>query len=574
MDVEEIFTLCSSLVINISLLVLIATILTKISFVKQVLVEDDRRLKILDQLILGLIFGAFCIFSTCTGVKVAGAIQNTRVLGAMAGGMLGGPVVGITAGLIGAVHRYFYDAGGLTSLSCTISTLFEGVLGSVVWCVCKKRKLDQNPISLFLITVLAEAAQMGFILCIAKPFADALALVKVIAFPMIVFNSLGMVLFFSVFKEVFAKQDLLAANKIRLALNIADQCIPYVQKNQLETDDYDKISEIIQKFSGCKAVVILNSNGTEALNHTKLSVPPLLIRNMDKEENYCEQKDRSDPNYKLIGRYLAIGAKMTFGKETWSYLVLFFHLHVDSIASQVNFVKGLAKFFSTNYELSQVEHQKKLREQAEFKALQSQINPHFLFNSLNTIACFCREKPERARELLIALSIYFRHTLKSSSDYMISLEEELEQVKAYLMLEEARFEDKLEIKIDVTIPENVQIKVPTLILQPIVENAVKHGAKKREHGIVAVSGKQCEDRFSLEVRDNGPGIPDTVLRKFYEGKMDGCYGLLNVDARLRSIYGEPYALQIKTDEGGTVITMNIPDEMIERGETKDEDINC
>ena len=98
-----------SLVINISLLVLIATILTKVPLVKRVLSEEHGS-GLMDRFTLGVIFGLFCIFSTCTGVRVSGGIQNTRVLGVLAGGLLGGPVVGMTAAVIGAQHRFFYDA--------------------------------------------------------------------------------------------------------------------------------------------------------------------------------------------------------------------------------------------------------------------------------------------------------------------------------------------------------------------------------------------------------------------------------------------------------------------------------
>lgn len=551
--------LYGSLIINISLLVLIATILTKIPWLKSVL-SEEKKMKIGDQLILGILFGLFCIFSTCTGVRVDGAIQNTRVLGALAAGLLGGPITGLTAAFIGAVHRFLYDIGGITSLACTVSTLFEGALGSTVWYVCHKRNIKLNAVALFLITALAEVCQMIFILLISRPYTAAVKLVHTIALPMIVVNSFGMVLFFSIFREVFTQQDLLAADKIRLALQIADQCVPFIQKNDEGEVEYDKISEIIRKFSDCIGVVILSSDKQKELNQTELTVPEELFCRLEEPGSYCIVNRKNNLNRKLHGRYLATGAKMTLGSETWCYLILFFPYHVESVQSEVNFTEGLAKFFSTNYELSQIEYQKKLREQAEFRALQSQINPHFLFNSLNTITCFCREKPERARELLVALSVYFRKTLNSSNAYMTSVDEELAQVKAYLMLEEARFEERLKINID--FPEQVTRKVPTLILQPIVENAVKHGAMKRKIGEVNITGKWQEKDFLISVKDNGYGIPETVLKSFYSRQANGKYGLLNVDSRLRNIYGENYGLDIVTGENGTEVIMRIPEQTI------------
>lgn len=557
------YSLYSSLVINISLLVLIATLLTKMTFVKQVL-SEEHTYQTMDQLTLALIFGCFCIFSTCTGVKVNGAIQNTRVLGALAAGLLGGPLVGMGAAAIGAVHRFFYDPTGFTSLACTVSTLFEGALGSVMWLIFKRRNRKQNPLSLFLITAFAECFQMIFILLIAKPFSDALALVKVIAVPMIAVNSLGMILFFSVFDEVFTSQDLLAANKIRLALTIAEECIPYIQKSAKVREDYNAMAAIIQKYSNCRGVLFLETDGETALNDTKFVIPKALleeIRLLNGGAGFSRVVDKKDANYRYLKRYIAFGAPLTQGENVWAYLVIFLSRQVLSIQAEMDFVKGLAKFFSTNFELAQVEKQKKLRQRAEYQALQSQINPHFLFNSLNTISFFCREKPERARELLLALSVYFRNTLEATEAYMIPLQKEVEHVKAYLELEQARFEERLTVTINLDISSEQEggageVLVPTLILQPIVENAVKHGAMKQEHGVVTITGIQYENRYSVTVTDNGPGLSEQAMEDFKSKCKNGKYGLQNVDSRMRSIYGEKNGLFIETGKNGTSVTMN------------------
>ena len=124
------------------------------------------------------------------------------------------------------------------------------------------------------------------------------------------------------------------------------------------------------------------------------------------------------------------------------------------------------------------------------------------------------------------------------------------------MLEEARFEERLEVTID--FPEALDFMVPTLILQPIVENAVKHGAMKRQQGKVLLKASVVEDILVISVKDNGYGIPKEVLRGFYDKDTTGQYGLLNVDSRLRSIYGESFGLQIDTGESGTIVTMRIP----------------
>lgn len=171
-----------------------------------------------------------------------------------------------------------------------------------------------------------------------------------------------------------------------------------------------------------------------------------------------------------------------------------------------------------------------------------------------------REKPEKARELLLALSSYFRNTLEDI-DYMVTLDTELEHVKAYTMLEEARFEDRLSVKICAR-DGDLTCCVPNLILQPIVENAIHHGAMKRERGVgkVTVQVKREEKSTRIDVIDNGPGIDYRIIQSLYGGeKVEHTgIGLMNVQKRLVSIYGKGYGLQIVSSEAGTNVRMNIP----------------
>ena len=211
--------------------------------------------------------------------------------------------------------------------------------------------------------------------------------------------------------------------------------------------------------------------------------------------------------------------------------------------------------------MEDVLRQEEEKRRSELDVLQSQINPHFLFNSLNTISYFCREKPEKARELLLALSSYFRSMLEDT-DYMVTLDTELEHVKAYTMLEEARFEKRLSIEINAD-PEALRSCVPNLILQPIVENAVHHGAMQREKGVgkVIVNVKREERSTRIDVIDNGPGMDYRIVQSLYGGeKVEHTgIGMMNVQQRLISLYGKSYGLQIVTSEEGTDVRMNIPD---------------
>ncbi len=551
-----------NMIVNIGLLVLIANILVRIPVVTQIICEENKHI-LIAKFVLGAIFGGFCIFSTCTGAQVQGAIPNTRVLGALAGGLLCGPIVGIMAGFIGAIHRIFFDIHGVTTFACALSTLMEGVIGAFIYLFFHKRNIDFEWYFLVIITAVAECLHMMNLLIFVRPFSLAVSIVEIIAMPMIIFNSIGMVLFFSVFKDVYTRQNLIAADKMRLALSIADACVVNIRKSRINDDDYKEMEKIISGFSRCRKAFFLPFSRKDDLFSSEYEFTDFFMSSLDRRctTDIIYRKEKGMLGFRQA--YVVSGSKVTMGSETWGYLVLIFDRRYSSPEAAECLVAALAKFFSTNYEAYQVEYQKKMRERAEFRVLQSQINPHFLFNSLNTISCFCREKPDYARELLLALSVYFRHNLYSSDDYMIDIAAEFEQVDAYLMLEKARFEEKLQVVKNIA--DDIHRQVPTLILQPIVENAIKHGAMKREVGEVRIDAGMEKDELVIRISDNGYGIPDQVLRAFNDKSTKGRYGLLNVDGRLRSIYGEKYGLLIASSNEGTTVTMRIPPKALLEG---------
>ena len=136
---------------------------------------------------------------------------------------------------------------------------------------------------------------------------------------------------------------------------------------------------------------------------------------------------------------------------------------------------GLSQLISTQIEISKVGKLEELAAKAEIKALQAQINPHFLFNALNTIVALLRVNPNSARELIVNLSTYLRYNIEETSTF-VDISKELQQVKSYVEVEKARFGDKLNVIYD--IDESIHVKIPSLIIQPIVENSIKHGILK------------------------------------------------------------------------------------------------
>ena len=551
-------TMFFNLLLNIGLLVLIATLLTKLPMVRSMLLEDSHAMG--SRAALAVIFGLVSIFSTYTGVRAQGAIVNTRVIGVLAAGLLGGPYVGIGAAVIGGLHRYLFDIGGFTAVSCAVSTFVEGLIGSAFSKRFKAGKIDGAGV--FLITALAEIGQMAIILLISRPFPAALDLVRLIAFPMIIMNALGMVVFLGTFNMVFMEEDSQFAEKMRLAMGIVDQSLPHLRKGLYSTADMEATADIIYQSTSCAAVMITDAQKILAMKgenwydvlRDEAVLKPILGSIHDRKPTTFSYAEKTDPLYHILKNHIIVAAPLIEMDKPVGSLTMMVKKHWHTSQSNLDFASELARLFSTQLELSDLDYQKKLRRKAEFKALQSQVNPHFLYNALNTISCVCRENPDRARELILTLSSYYRQALENDQ-YMLSLHTELYHVASYLELEQARFEEKLVVELDVE--DDLNCKVPSFILQPLVENAVRHGGDRTGARHVSISAHSVEGMAEIAVADRGQGIPREVVLGLYTGQGKGV-GLSNVHKRLKSIYGEDNGLKIETSEAGSRVWFRIP----------------
>lgn len=193
---------------------------------------------------------------------------------------------------------------------------------------------------------------------------------------------------------------------------------------------------------------------------------------------------------------------------------------------------------------------------ARLEALRMQLHPHFLFNTLNAISVLISDGYARkARQMLLRLSDLLRVTLDQAGEADVPLKQELEFLETYLEIERIRFEDRLQVRLDIE-PETLDIPVPYLILQPIVENAVKHGVTERlGAGEIVIRSAVEDGRATLEVRDSGPGFePDMA-----DVPIDGV-GLSNTRERLQKQFGDEHSIEFsRAAEGGLCVTISIPD---------------
>jgi two-component system LytT family sensor kinase len=197
--------------------------------------------------------------------------------------------------------------------------------------------------------------------------------------------------------------------------------------------------------------------------------------------------------------------------------------------------------------------------QAELRALRAQISPHFIYNALAAVAGNIHASPEEAREQLIDFAEFTRYLFRDGRSY-VTLAEELEHVERYLRLEQARFPDSLDVTVQIASVCRSAV-VPALSVQPLVENAVRHGVLDRRRtgaGKITIEARVIGGDVELRVCDDGSGIDPDKVPGLLAGTGGGI-GLSNVDARLRATFGEPYALRIESEPGrGTTAIMTVP----------------
>jgi sensor histidine kinase YesM len=194
---------------------------------------------------------------------------------------------------------------------------------------------------------------------------------------------------------------------------------------------------------------------------------------------------------------------------------------------------------------------------SQLTALKMQIHPHFLFNTLNSISALMHEDVKAADKMVARLGDFLRMTLENSGDREVSLKQEMDFVGHYLEIESVRFQDRLVVKMNID-PETLAARVPNLILQPIVENAIKHGISQQESvESLIISSERHGDRLQIRVEDSGPGLQPSNGNG--NGSKTGGIGLANTRARLTHLYDENYRFEIKNAvPHGVIVTLEIP----------------
>jgi two-component system LytT family sensor kinase len=301
-----------------------------------------------------------------------------------------------------------------------------------------------------------------------------------------------------------------------------------------------------------RAVLAIDGEGREQVRPGDL-LPRLLERTPDDRMHIEPRLVSSDPGCPL--RSAALAPLIVQGRRLGT-LIAFYRSGGWPSHDELRVVQEAASLVCAQVELSLIAEQEQRLAQAELRALRAQISPHFIYNALAAVAGEIHTRPEEARELLIDFAQFTRFLFRDGRSY-VTLAEELEHVARYLRLEQARFRS-LDVTIDV--PDEVKdAVVPAMSIQPLAENAVRHGVERRAgSGRLTIAARMVGDDVELRVRDDGAGIEPERVPAVLAGAGGGI-GLSNVDSRLRASFGEGYALQIESEPGyGTTVVMAVP----------------
>ncbi len=509
-----------------------------------------------------IVFSIFCIMGTWFGLHIEDSIANTRAIGAVMGGLLGGPVVGGLVGLTGGLHRY--SMGGMTALSCMISTIVEGLLGGLVHSVLIRRgRTDKvfSPLTAGAITFVAELVQMLIILLIARPFEDALHLVSSIAAPMMVTNTVGAALFMRILLDKRAMFEKYTSAFSATALKVAASTEGILRQGFNEVNSM-KVAQVLYQELDIGAVAITDRDKLLAFtgigDDHHLPGKPISSSYTLKaiETGEVVYADGNEVPYRCslhpqckLGSTLVIPLR---GENQRVMGTIKLYEAKNRLFSSINRTlgEGIAQLLSAQILAGQYERQKALLTQSEIKLLHAQVNPHFLFNALNTIKAVVRRDSEQASQLVQYLSTFFRKNLKRPSE-IVTLADEIEHVNAYLQIEKARFQARLQVNLNV--PEELSHQqLPAFTLQPIVENAIKHGTSQLlGTGEVSITARQDGQHLMLDIEDNAGLYQPTT-------NASGL-GMNLVDKRLRERFGDDYGINVACEPDlFTRITLRLP----------------
>lgn len=545
---------------SVSVLVFVIFLISKTKILKNLMLKQDITYG--KKLVLIILFGGISTLGVVNN-PVVNAVANTQPVGVIAGGLIGGSAVGIGAGVLAGLHRLL--VGGLSVYDNVITFLLSGALAGLMSERLRERQ-ERWPYA-FGITLVLELFHLCLLAVLPSAYDADIAQFSIIGPPMVLINALGVAAFVAILDSLRSEQEKVEGQAAKLALQIANKTLAYLRKGLNFSSARQTVRIIYERVGNLSAVAITSHDRIlafqgmpDAHHHSELGgvLTESTRRVLDTGEwLVMQQKSEIGCPYPECPLASKVVVPLTADSKVIGALVLYKAVEYGITPFEIELAVGLGHLISTQIQLSSGELQAELRIKAELKALQAQINPHFLFNAINTIVYYCRTQPDIARNLLVHLAQYYRSNI--AMDDMVDLRTEIMHVESYVAIELARFHGKLKVVYD--IPPDCNCILPALTLQPVVENAIKHGIyPSKQGGTVTITAICQPDFVTVEVKDDGAGMEKEILARVLEySPHKKVIGLSNVDGRLRGLYGPEYGLAIASEPGrGTCVTIRVP----------------
>ena len=499
------------------------------------------------KVLLSVVFTGFALLGYGLAPSPELPVIDGRPIGIILSGLVAGLLSGLAVAGLAALYGVWNEGWLLLPLADGAGMLLLGLLSGLVHRTLLRRSQSERLFSplLCLSVMLGGVALVQGLLTLLSETAQLDTPLQQLAVPLVLANTAGAALFMMMLRDRRTMFDKVGALISARALNIAERSLGIFGAGFNDTTARE-LAEIIYDETGVGAVGISDREqilafvGEGADHH----LAGLQIASPQTKEAIRDNKVIYADGVKeqftcALSTDCPLGSALIVPLRVDNEVVGAIKLYEPKNKLFLNLNKtlgeGIAKLLSEQLLRYRYEEQKNLVVTSELRLIQAQVNPHFLFNALNTIMAVVRKDPDQARSLLLHLSNYFRKNLKRSSD-LATLEEELDHVNSYLVIQKARFGDKLRIEQDIA-DRFLKIRVPTFTLQPIVENAVKHGISNMlGSGTVKISARCRDATIEVTVEDDAGAYCEKL-------KTEGL-GMQIVDKRIKNLFGNQYGTQI------------------------------
>ncbi len=533
---------------GISIFLLLLLLIARTTFFRESVLA--KQFKSVHLLLFTLIFSLMAICGTYWNVSIAGGIMNFRAVGIILGGFVGGPIVGTAVGIIAGLHRAFFIDTDAAFIHGGLS-IIQGIAAGFLSTRLKNHRRNLWFWS-FVNAALLEILFWLFYALLTWPETAAHPWNFIdLSVPILITNTIAVSLFYMVLEFFIHQRDTEKTQTTKTTFNAVITLFSTLHDG-FKAFNVSKVAEIV---TSALPSLIWTAIIYKDQIYTRTAYKNEADQNQGDAEIAILKLQKSLPPMPHL-----VALPVTYKGEAVGFIIAAKSKGDRFTNMGTAFLRGTCHILETIYEYDKMKEEENLLAEAEIRALQAQINPHFLYNTLNTISYYVRSDPETARKLISYLSDYFRHSLNNPSK-LIPLSEELHVIQCYTELERARFGDRLQITYDFPKEKLDLIQVPPLLLQPLVENAVIHGIFQRpEGGRIKAGLVEHKDYYKIYVYDTGVGIPRNKLSKLLiDHKRRDHIGLINVHQRLISLFGEKSGLHIASRENkGTLVFTKIP----------------